>query len=164
MVLAAFCIGETLSGRLFRRILRVTDVPLARQAMTAIVVDETFHGELGWELLALLMRRDGPEFDAERTQLADALPRLFEHYATLCLAHEGPRACAEAAHVPSGPNFATLTDQGYGHEFWLGMREDVVPNLVAVGLPEAEGAFDALVHAREAAEGTPCPASSRLFE
>src|SRR5512142_2244654 len=50
VVVAAFCIGETISGRMFRRALRATTVPLAREVVTAIVIDETFHGELGWEL------------------------------------------------------------------------------------------------------------------
>ena len=57
--LAAFCIGETLSGRFFRRCLRAAGVPLARDVVRAIVDDETFHGKVGWELFALLLRGDG---------------------------------------------------------------------------------------------------------
>lgn len=143
-VVAAFCVGETLSGRMFRRALRRTTVPLARQVVSAIVVDETFHGELGWELGALLMRPGAPEFSAERQALADALPGMFRHYAGLCCAVGGPAWARRAAEVDEGPNFGTLSDAGYARAFFDGLEQDVVPGLVAIGLPEAEAAYEAL--------------------
>ncbi|MGZ3418770.1 MAG: ferritin-like domain-containing protein [Polyangiales bacterium] len=144
-VIAAFCIGETLSGRMFKRALKAADVPLAREVVTAIVVDETFHGELGWELGALLMRNDGPTFVAERDQLASQLPRLFVHFAEMCCAAPGRAwATSEPETVP-GPNFGTLSEAGYARAFFDGMEEDVVPGLVAIGLPEAEAAYESLL-------------------
>lgn len=144
-IVAAFCIGETLSGRMFRRALRVTDVPLAREVVAAIVVDETFHGELGWELGALLMRRDGEAFDEERAHLAGRLPFLFRHFAKLCRVTMGPSPTRAAPGVDEGPNFGTLSDAGYACAFFDGMEEDVVPGLVAIGLPEAEPAYASLL-------------------
>ena len=144
-IVAAFCIGETISGRMFRRALRATDVPLAREVVAAIVTDETFHAELGWELGALLMRRDGPAFDEERRELAARLPFLFSHFAGLCQV-TGDRAWALGSPpVDEGPNFGTLSEAGYAKAFFDGMEEDVVPGLVAIGLPEAEPAYEALV-------------------
>ena len=140
LVVAAFCIGETISGRMFRRALRAATVPLARDVVSAILVDETFHGELGWELGALLMR----DIDAgEREALARRLPFLFEHYAGLCLATRGPAWSRAEPEAQPAPNFGTLTDAGYARAFFDGMEEDVVPGLVAVCLPEARAAYDA---------------------
>jgi hypothetical protein len=141
MIIAAFCIGETISGRMFRRALKITDVPLAREVVAAIVTDETFHTELGWELGALLMRDDGPEFETERTALANALPTLFRHYARLCGATCSPREATREECVESPPNFGTLSTAGYALAFFDGMRVDVVPGLVSIGLPEAETAY-----------------------
>jgi hypothetical protein len=141
-IVAAFCIGETLSGRMFRRCLRLADVPLARQVVHAIVDDETFHGRFGWEAAALLMR-DIPA--AERDALARSLPALFRHYRHICCAGPG-EAWARApasAEAPSDPNFGTLTREGYARAFFDGMTEDVVPGLCAIGLPEAEDAWRA---------------------
>lgn len=147
-IVSAFCIGETISGRMFKRAHKAADVPLARDVVQAILIDETFHGELGWELGALLMRPDGPSFDEERAQLASQLPRLFRHYATLCCASPGPgdreRSLREPE-VDDGPNFGTLSRAGYARAFYEGMEEDVVPGLVAIGFPEAARAMDDLL-------------------
>jgi hypothetical protein len=144
-IVAAFCIGETISGRMFRSALRVTDVPLAREVVAAIVVDETFHGELGWELGALLMRNDGAAFDEERAHLASRLPFLFKHFAGLCHAFEAPELARAKPAVDEGPNFGTLSEAGYATSFFDGMEQDVVPGLVAIGLPEAESAYAELL-------------------
>ncbi|HSO40102.1 MAG TPA: ferritin-like domain-containing protein [Labilithrix sp.] len=144
-LVAAFCIGETVSGHMFRRALRAANVPLAREVVGAIVVDETFHGELGWELGALLMRNDGAAFEAERAMLAGDLPHLFRHYATLCCATGGPAWARSEREVDDGPNFGTLTSAGYARAFFDAMEADVVPGLVAIGLPEAEGAYATLL-------------------
>jgi hypothetical protein len=144
-IVAAFCIGETISGHMFRRALKAANVPLAREVVAAIVVDETFHGELGWELGALLMRSDGPAFEAERTTLASELPRLFRHYATLCCASAGPAWARSEREVEAGANFGTMTDAGYARAFFDTMEAEVVPGLVAIGLPEAEAAYAALL-------------------
>jgi len=144
-IVAAFCIGETISGRMFRRALKAANVPLAREVVQAIVIDETFHGELGWELGALLMRNDGAAFLAERSTLASELPRLFRHYARLCCASRGPTWARGESEVAPGPNFGTLTDAGYARAFFDGMEEDVVPGLVAIGLHEAQAAYAGLI-------------------
>ena len=140
-VIAAFCIGETLSGRMFRRCLRATTVPLARDVVRTIVDDETFHGQLGWELGALLMRDDGALFTAERDALAAALPSLFSHYRHLCGGEAGEAWARDAQEADDAPNFGTLTRAGYARAFFDGMNEDVIPGLVAIGLPEAESAW-----------------------
>jgi hypothetical protein len=140
-VVAAFCVGETLSGRMFRRCLRAATVPLARDVVRTIVDDETFHGELGWELGALLMRGDDAAAPAERDALAASLEALFRHYRRLCCADPGEAWAQRAPEAEGAPNFGTLTLEGYARAFYDGMREDVVPGLVAIGLPEAEGAF-----------------------
>ncbi len=144
-VVAAFCIGETISGRMFRRAHRAADVPLAKDVVAAILADETFHGELGWELGALLMRADGETFERERTELAAELPKLFAHYAGLCCAVRGPSWARAEPETDPSPNFGTLSDAGYARAFFDGMDEDVIPGLVAIGLPEAEPAWAALV-------------------
>jgi hypothetical protein len=144
-VVAAFCVGETLSGRMFRRCLRAATVPLAKGVVRAIVDDETFHGQFGWEAAALLMRPNGPTFEAERSSLVADLPGMFRHYRRLCAADPG-EAWARNARAPEAepdPNFGTLTLAGYARSFYDGMLEDVVPGLVAIGLHEAEGAWEA---------------------
>lgn len=140
-IVAAFCIGETLSGRMFRRALRATDVPLARAVVSAILRDEGFHGELGWELGALLMRDDGGDFEQERSALAARLPFLFTHFADLCHAERGEAWARATAPTDAGPNFGTMSHAGYARAFFDGMSDDVVPGLVAIGLPEAEAAW-----------------------
>lgn len=149
-ILAAFCVGETISGRMFRRALRATNVPLARDVVAAIVLDETFHGELGWELGALLMRDDGKTTKADRDALARDLPRQFAHFAKICCASRGPTWARSEAETSPGPNFGTMTLAGYARAFFDGMEEDVVPGLVAIGLPEAEDAYRGLVTLLEA--------------
>ena len=142
VIVAAFCIGETISGRMFRRALHAATVPLARDVVAAILVDETFHGELGWELEALLMRGIA---DPERAALAERLPFLFEHYAGLCMATRGAEWARSQPEAQPAPNFATLTEAGYARAFFDGMEEDVVPGLEAIGLTEARVAYDALL-------------------
>jgi hypothetical protein len=144
-IVAAFCIGETISGRMFKRALRAADVPLAREVVAAILVDETFHGELGWELAALLMRDDGEGFGEERRALAAALPGLFRHFAGQCLATRGPTWARSAPEVDPGPNFGDMSAAGYARAFFDGMEEDVVPGLSAIGLPEAAPAYAGLL-------------------
>jgi hypothetical protein len=147
MIVAAFCLGETVSGRMFRRALKATTVPLAREVVGAIVTDETFHAELGWELGALLMRGDGPEFDTERQTLAGALPSLFRHYARLCGATKSPSETVRQVETEPAErhNFGTLSAASYALAFFDGMQEDVVPGLVSIGLPEAEAAYAELL-------------------
>ncbi|CAN5613181.1 hypothetical protein BH09MYX1_BH09MYX1_63040 [soil metagenome] len=141
VVLAAFCIGETISGRMFKGALRAATVPLARDVVSAILIDETFHGELGWELGALLMR--GIE-DSERAYVVSRVPFLFDHYAGLCGAKRG-RAWAESEpKTQTAPNFGTLTSAGYAAAQFEGMEEDVVPGFEAIGIPEARGAWEIL--------------------
>lgn len=145
-IIGAFCIGETLSGRMFKRCLAAVNVPLARDVVTAILVDETFHAELGWELAALLMRLD-PAFDSERAELAAALPSLFEQFAAQCLVTRGPewtRAQPEFEGADE-PNFGGLSAAGYARAFYDGMEQDVVPGLEAIGLPEARDAWNRFV-------------------
>lgn len=144
-IVAAFCIGETLSGRMFRGCHRAATVPLARAAVRAIVIDETFHAAFGWEAAALLMRDDGLEFARERSALAASLPGLFRHYCRLSCAEKGPDWARAEMQAPPAPNFGTLSEAGYAHAFFEGMRDDVVPGLVAIGLPEAVEAFRDLV-------------------
>ncbi len=155
MIVAAFCIGETVSGHMFRRALKAATVPLARDVVTAIVIDETFHGELGWELGALLMRSDGEAFLKERDTLAADLPHLFRHYAKLCGARRGPAWARAAAPVDEGPNFGTMTEAGYAATFFDAMETDVVPGLGSIGLPEAAHAYEALVRELDAASDAP---------
>lgn len=138
VVLAAFCIGETLSGRMFRRALKAATVPLARDVVGVIVTDETFHGELGWELGALLMRGLPEE---ERHATGSRLPELFKHYAGLCCALPGPTWARREPEAQAAPNFGTLSEAGYGRAFFDGMEEDVVPGLEAIGLVEARQAY-----------------------
>ena len=145
MVVAAFCIGESVSGTMFRRALRAANVPLAREVVSAIVIDETFHGELGWELGALLMRDDGAAFHSERAALAAHLPALFRHYERLCCLGESRARAHSEPSVPDGTNFGTLTNAGYARAFFDTMEAEVVPGLVAIGLPEAETAYAELV-------------------
>jgi hypothetical protein len=148
LIVAAFCVGETISGRMFKRALRAADVPLAREVVAAILVDETFHAELGWELGALLMRADGDAaFAAERAELASDLPALFRHFAGECSATRGRAWAFAEPPVEASPNFGALTAAGYARAFVEGMEEDVVPGLVALGLPEAEPAYAELVEA-----------------
>lgn len=142
VVIAAFCIGETVSGRMFKRALHAATVPLARDVVQAIVVDETFHGELGWELGALLMRDVTKE---EHAALAARLPRLFALYARLCLATRGRAWAMREPEEEPAPNFGALTEAGYARAFFDGMEQDVVPGLVAIGLREAEAAYGELV-------------------
>jgi hypothetical protein len=137
------CIGETLSGRVFRQCLRAASVPLARDIVRTIVDDETFHGRLGWELLALLMRRDDARAcTTERDALAAGLRDLFLHYRALCGAVRPEAWSREPEPPPLGAhNVGTLTPRGYARCFWDGMRDDVIPALVACGLPEATRAW-----------------------
>jgi hypothetical protein len=121
---------------MFKRCLAAATVPLAREVVTAIIVDESFHGELGWELGALLMRPcEG--FEEERAELAQALPELFAHFARQCCVTRGPEWTAAQPEVEPGENFGTLSDAGYARAFFEGMEADVVPGLCAIGLPEA---------------------------
>jgi hypothetical protein len=140
-VVAAFCIGETLSGRIFRRCLRAATVPLARDVVRTIVDDETFHGRVGWELCALMMRGEDAQVVAERQALGSALPELFTHYRRICGAAEGEAWANEGPEAAPAPNFGTLTRAGYARSFYEGMRDDVVPGLVALGFPEAASAW-----------------------
>jgi hypothetical protein len=147
VIVAAFCIGETLSGRFFRRCLRAATVPVAKDVVRVICDDETFHGRFGWEAAALLMRDDKTRaFRDEKATLAAQLPELFAHYRKLCVASRDPAWAFSSPEAPPAPNFGTLTDAGYARQFWEGMRDDVVPGLVAIGLPEAEPAFRALAN------------------
>jgi hypothetical protein len=143
-VVAAFCIGETLSGRMFRRCLRAATVPLAIDVVKAIVDDETFHGRFGWEVGALLMRGDDRALASERDALAKALPDLFAHYRHVCCADRGEKWALSEPEADGDPNFGTLTYAGYARCFYEGMRDDVVPGLVAIGLREAEDAWKAI--------------------
>jgi hypothetical protein len=145
-IVAAFCIGETLSGRIFRRCLRAATVPLARDVVRTIVDDETFHGRVGWELCALMNRGVGEDtlIARERDELARALPELFAHYRHLCGADRGEAWARSAPEAQEEPNFGILTDQGYARSFYEGMDDDVVPGLVAIGFPEAEAAWVAV--------------------
>jgi hypothetical protein len=153
IVVAAFCVGETVSARMFKRAWRAATVPLAREVVAAILVDETFHGELGWELAALLMRGEGEGHEAERGALAARLPALFAHFARLCCARRGPSWARGEPEAGGGENFGTLSEAGYARAFFDGMEEDVVPSLEAIGLPEARAAYEGLVRGLEAAHG-----------
>lgn len=142
VVLSALCIGETISGTMFRRAMKAATVPLARDVIAAILVDETFHGEAGWELLALLLR--GISI-ADRTVLVERIPPLFSHYRKLCVAQRSRAWAREGTDAEPTPNFGTLTETGYARAFWDSMEEDVVPALSALGLVEAESAYAALI-------------------
>lgn len=93
------------------------------------------------------MRSDGTAFEGERTALASALPHLFAHSAKLCGALRGPSWARAEPPVAPGPSFGTMSDAGYAAAFFDAMETDVVPGLVAIGLPEATAAYAALVRA-----------------
>ena len=143
-IVTTFCIGETLSGRMFRRCLRAATVPLARDIVRTICDDETFHGRFGWEAAAILMRDDAVDFLHERTALARQLPEIFSHYRDACGAARGRAWAHGEPEIEGPPNFGTLTHAGYAAAFFDGMEEDVVPALVAIGFPEAEAAWATL--------------------
>jgi hypothetical protein len=69
---------------------------------------------------------------------------MFRHYARLCCATAGPAWARRSPETDPGPNFGTLSDAGYARAFFDGLEQDVVPGLVAIGLPEAEAAYEAL--------------------
>lgn len=140
VVVSAFCLGETLSARMFKRCLAAATVPLAREVVTAILVDETFHAELGWELAALLMRSD-EDFEPEREALAKQLPALFSEFARQCLVTRGPGWTRLQAERGEGPGFGGLSDEGYAQAYFEGMEAEVVPGLEAIGFPEAPAAW-----------------------
>ncbi|MFO0595456.1 MAG: ferritin-like domain-containing protein [Myxococcaceae bacterium] len=144
VVVSSFCIGETLSGRMFKRCLAACTVPLAREVVTAILVDETFHAECGWELGALLMRPD-EHLETERASLAAELPSLFREYAGVCHATRSPAWTRAQSEVEDGPRLGGLSSEGYARAFFDGMEEDVVPGLEAIGFPEARTAWDGFV-------------------
>ncbi len=145
-IIEAFCIGETLSGRMYRHALKAATVPVAKKAVTAILVDETFHAEFGWEVGALLMRpHEG--FEAERGELARHLPGMFQSFARQSCVTRGPEWTAAQPMVESGENLGSLTDEGYAQCFYAGMEADVVPGLEAIGFPEARGAWQAFLAA-----------------
>lgn len=147
VIVSAFCIGETLSGRMFKRCLAAATVPLAREVVTAILVDETFHSELGWELAALLMREDDA-LPSERDALENELPQLFEDFATQCLATRGPKWARSQPEVDEGPNFGALSTAGYARAFYDGMEEDVVPGLEAIGFRRVRETWNSFVASR----------------
>jgi hypothetical protein len=143
-IVEAFCIGETLSGRMYRHAAKAATVPVAKQAVTAILVDETFHAEFGWELGALLMRPyEG--FEGERAALAAQLPAMFASFARQSCVTHGPQWTAAQPMVEPGENLGTLTDEGYAQCFYAGMEADVVPGLEAIGLPEAREVWQAFL-------------------
>jgi len=144
-ILAAFCISETLSKRMFMRSFRAATVPLARDVVGAILVDETFHAELGWELGALLMREADDGFEKERADLVDDLPDIIAQTARMCCVTRGPIWTREQPEIDEGENFAALCDAGYARAFFDGMEEDVIPGLEAIGLPEARPIWEAYV-------------------
>lgn len=131
-VLATFCVAETLSVRMFTRCLQVATVPLAKEAVQAILVDETLHSELGWELGALLMR-DVPPSPA----LGPELLAIFRAVAGQCHALEGRERALTEPEFDEGDNFGTLRNAGYARAFFEGMEADVIPGLEAIGVSEA---------------------------
>jgi len=135
VIISAFCIGETLSGRMFKRCLAAATVPLAREVVTAILVDETFHAELGWELAALLMRPDA-DLEAERVVLAKRLPALFSDFAGQCLVTRH-RAWTDAQpERDEGSGFGGLSHSGHPPAFLRGMGRDGDPGPGASRLPQ----------------------------
>jgi hypothetical protein len=131
-VLATFCVAETLSVRMFRRCLQAATVPLAKDVVQAILVDETLHAEAGWELGALLMRDAPPA-----TTLADELLEIFRAVARQCHATGGREQALAQAEFDERENFGTLTTAGYARAFFEGMEADVVPGLEAIGVTDA---------------------------
>ena len=141
-VMGTFLLAETLSVRMFTRCLHAATVPLAREVVTGILVDETRHQTLGWELGALLMRPAPGEAAADIIATMEAaLPSLFLELATQCHATRGRGWAQRAAEVPPGENFGTLTEAGYARAFFDGMELDVVPGLMAIGLGGADVAW-----------------------
>lgn len=53
-ITGSLCIGETLSTALLAATRDVTEDPLAREVVTALTRDESFHSQLGWTLLEQL--------------------------------------------------------------------------------------------------------------
>ncbi len=135
-VISAFCIGETLSGRMFKRCLAGATIPLAREVVTAILIDETFHAELGWELGALLMRADD-SLEAERAALVTELPALFAAFGRQCLVTRQPQWTRAQPEFDALSPFGGLSEHGYARAFFDGMEQDVVPGLEAIGFAEA---------------------------
>jgi hypothetical protein len=50
----SLCIGETISTAILAATRKVTKDPLAKEVVTALTRDESFHGQLGWTLLPQL--------------------------------------------------------------------------------------------------------------
>ena len=53
-IVGSLCIGETLSTAILAATRKVTKDRLAREVVTALTRDESFHGQLGWTLLPQL--------------------------------------------------------------------------------------------------------------
>lgn len=70
-LLRSFCIGETLAVPLFRAMRDGCAVPLARETLDAILVDEARHREFSWIALAWLLGGPaGPDLRARAGQTA----------------------------------------------------------------------------------------------
>jgi hypothetical protein len=54
-IAGSLCIGECLSTAILAATLKVTKDKLAREVITALTRDESFHGQLGWTLLPQLL-------------------------------------------------------------------------------------------------------------
>ena len=110
-----------------------------------MLADETLHSQLGWEIAALLGRPD-PEVsdrtrELERRELAAALPGLFAFYRQAVGATDGAANAFSRPAITPGRNFGVLTAAGYARCFYQAMREEIVPQLTAIGFPEAHAAW-----------------------
>lgn len=150
--LETFCLGETAAVRLFSRLRRPCQEPVALAALDRILTDEVRHRDFGWTLLEwLLSTQHGAEL---RRQAALALPSMFErlqrNYAYAERAAPAPDAAQReqpAEGEPALARWGLMPAAGYGAALRETLERDYIPRFAEHGIDAHAAWQQASAHA-----------------
>jgi hypothetical protein len=137
--LETFCLGETVAVRLFARLRRPCEEPVALAALDRILADEVKHRDFGWTLLEwLLSTPHGPDLQHLAVQLLPSMfARLQLSYAYAGRATISGSAATRAASAEGEPALARwglMPAADYAAALLETLERDYVPRFAEHGI------------------------------
>jgi hypothetical protein len=136
--LESFCLGETVAVRLFSRLRKTCEEPVALRALDRILADEVKHRDFGWTLLEWLLST--PHAEAVSQLAEQQLPVMFTRLkANYGYTHVAQTLPASAQDLDTQARWGLMPAADYATALRETLERDYVPRFAEHGIDARKG-------------------------